>query len=154
MRWISGFLQAFRRVCHGGDEVDFWVFAAVPAGVPRRCRGRFLGFCGRSGGCAAGCFGRSLYAIYSTCLPAYNVVRPGASSHCGRRLFGAMRVPPVLSFCQRLYSVRTPCTRRAHAVVCASEWLRGPFRSLRVLRDRRGGLVHAPHVRHATIFFS
>jgi hypothetical protein len=36
MRWISGFLWAFRRVCRGGDEVDFWVFAGVPAGVPRR----------------------------------------------------------------------------------------------------------------------
>jgi hypothetical protein len=35
MKWISGFLRAFRRVCRGGDEVDFWVFAGVPAGVPR-----------------------------------------------------------------------------------------------------------------------
>jgi hypothetical protein len=34
MRWISGFLWAFRRVCRGGDEVDFWVFVGVPAGVP------------------------------------------------------------------------------------------------------------------------
>jgi hypothetical protein len=67
MRWISGFLRAFRRVCRGGDEVDFWGFAGVPAGVPPVVlRG-------------------SLYVIYSTCLPPYNVVRPGASSHCERR---------------------------------------------------------------------
>jgi hypothetical protein len=51
----------------GGDEVDFWVFAGVPAGVPPVV------------------LRRSLYVIYSTCLPPYNVVRPGASSHCERR---------------------------------------------------------------------
>jgi hypothetical protein len=33
MRWNSVFLWAFRRVCRDGDEVDFWGFAGVPAGV-------------------------------------------------------------------------------------------------------------------------
>jgi hypothetical protein len=136
MKWISGFLRAFRRVCRDGDEADFWVFAGVPAGVPPVV------------------LRRSLYVIYSMCLSPYNVVRRGTSCHCERRKFGAMRVPPVLSFCQRLYSVGTPCTRRGNAAVCASEWSRGPFRSLRVLHDGRGGRVHAPHAPHATIFFS
>jgi hypothetical protein len=67
---------------------------------------------------------------------------------------GAMRVPPVLSFCERLYSVRSPCPRRGQAAVCVAEWSRGPFRSLHVLRDGRGGRVLAPQARHATIFFS
>jgi hypothetical protein len=75
MRWISGFLRAFRRVCRGGDdEVDFWGFAGVPAGVPPVV------------------LRRSLYVIYSTCLPPYNVVRPGASSHCERSAACAVRV--------------------------------------------------------------
>jgi hypothetical protein len=136
MRWISGFLRAFRRVCRDGDEADFWVFAGVPAGVPPVV------------------LRRSLYVIYSMCLSPYNVVRRGASCHCERRKFGAMRVLSVLSFCQRLCSVRTLCTRRGHAVMCVAESSRGPFRGLRVLRDGRGGRVHAPHARHATIFFS
>jgi hypothetical protein len=97
---------------------------------------------------------RSLYVIYSMCLSPYNVVRRGTSCHCERRKFGAMRVLSVLSFCQRLRSVRTLCPRRGHAAVCVAESPRGPFRGLRVLRDGRGGRVHAPHARHATIFFS
>jgi hypothetical protein len=79
MRWISGFLRAFRRVCRDGDEADFWGFAGVPAGVPPVV------------------LRRSLYVIYSTCLPPYNVVRPGASCHCDR------------CFCHSPYAVPAAC---------------------------------------------
>jgi hypothetical protein len=40
---------------------------------------------------------RSLCVIYSTCLPPYNVVRPGASCHCDR------------CFCHSPYTVPAAC---------------------------------------------
>jgi hypothetical protein len=44
-----------------------------------------LGFAGVRAGVPPVVLRWSLYTIYSTCLPPYNVVRPGASSHCERR---------------------------------------------------------------------
>jgi hypothetical protein len=105
MRWISGFfLVAFHRWMGqaGGDELDCWVFAGVQAGVPPVV------------------LRRSLYVIYSTCLPPYNVVRPGASSHCERR-------PCHLRLC-----VCRPC--------CACVLPAFPS-CVRGLRDFQGGLL-------------
>jgi hypothetical protein len=109
MRWISGFfLVAFHRwMGPGGDELDYWVFAGVQAGVPP-----FV-------------LRWSLYVIYSTCLPPYNVVRPGASCHC--------------VFCPCCGCVRPAYRRDLHGMrECVLDFQRG-------LRGVCGALSHAPY---------
>jgi hypothetical protein len=112
MRWISGF---FWLLSTGGwgDGLDRWVFAGVQAGVPPVV------------------LRRSLYVIYSTCLPPYNVVRPGASSHCERR-------PCHLQLC-----VCRPCC--ACVLPAFPSGLRGLLAKQRGLRGVRGALSQALH---------
>jgi hypothetical protein len=135
IRWISGFLWAFRPVCRGGDVMDFWVFVGVPAGVPPVVLG----------GLCTVFIRRAYLHTTSSVLVRRATVGVGNVGLC------------VCLPCCPSVSVCTLCARRAHAVrtpyVCASEWSRGTFRSLGVLHDGRGGRVHAPHARHATIFF-
>jgi hypothetical protein len=116
MRWISGFfLVAFHRwMGPSGDELDCWVFAGVQVGVPPVV------------------LRRSLYVIDSTCLPPYNVVRPGASSHCEHR-------PCHL----RLYVCRPCCACVLPAFPSGVRGLRDFQRGLRGVRGALSQALHA-----------
>jgi hypothetical protein len=100
------------------------------------------------------CFCHSPYAVPAAYLHPHAVRSPCLRSHASHCLSTFSPVVRLLHFRLRSYAVRTLCPRRRHAAVCVAESSRGPFRSLRVLRDGRGGRVHAPHARHATIFSS
>jgi hypothetical protein len=63
-------------------------------------------------GVPPGVLRRSLYVIYSTCLPPYNVVRPGASSHCEVG-------PAICGYAYAARAVHVCCLRfRVVCVVC------------------------------------
>jgi hypothetical protein len=67
-RWIGPCGDAFDCWVFAADAFDCWVHAGVPAVV------------------LVVVLRRSLYVIYSTCLPPYDVVSAGASCHCERCL--------------------------------------------------------------------
>jgi hypothetical protein len=116
--WV--FMVAFHRwIGPGGAEFDCWVYAGeafvcwVYAGVPAVVLPVVLR--------------RSLYVIYSTCLPSYNVVRPGASCHCEcsvhaeRACFLAFRraLPGLLGALPTQLAMRVSLPRSAR---CVAAW--------------------------------
>jgi hypothetical protein len=137
-------LVAFHRwIGPGGDELDCWVFAGIPAGVlPVVLR-------------------RSLYIID---LTPYNVVRPGASSHCERRprAVGAcyLRYRVVCVVCV-VCVVRFPTlpTRRAMRTSCprSARCITACYARTNVHMCKVGWCAcvawHATHASHARIFF-
>jgi hypothetical protein len=108
-----------------------------------------LGFAGVRAGVPPVVLMRSLYTIYSTCLPPYNVVRPGASSHCERR-------PRHLRLCACCLRFRVMCVVCVSAcwissVVCVVCVVRFPTlptrRAMRTLCPRSARCITACHAR-------